>query len=258
MKKRVLLIISYEGTAYGGFARQKNAKTITGELEDALASATGEEILLIGGSRTDAGVHAMGNVAVFDTESPVPGDRFAPALNRRLPADIRVLRSFEVSLDFHPLHEASVKTYAYRILQTPCQDPLRRNFTWHIHRPLNLNAMKEAAVFLQGEHDFTSFCAAGSQTKTKVRTLYSVEAYSKEDEIVLEVRGNGFLYNMVRIITGTLVQVGFGRTSPEALPGILDAKDRSKAGPTAPPQGLTLLKYEFASIQNSADFLKQI
>ena len=244
--KRILITIAYEGTAYAGFQRQDNGVTIEERLTEALLAVTGEEIGLIGGSRTDAGVHALGNVAVFDTNSRIPGEKFAFALNRHLPEDIRVMASKKVSEEFHPHRVPSRKTYRYRIQRASIQDPLRRAFTWQIHRELDVKAMKEAASCLVGEHDFSSFCAAGSQVKSKVREIYSMELKEHGDELWIEVTGGGFLYNMVRIIAGTLVEAGLGRWEPQHMKEILEGKDRGLAGPTAPPQGLTLLGYEFA------------
>ncbi len=244
-EKRVLLTIAYEGTAYCGFQRQDNGPTIQEELEKALLCVTGETISLTGGSRTDAGVHAKGNVAVFDTKSRIPGDKFSFALNRHLPGDIRVMGSEEVPSDFHPHRIPSIKTYEYRILTASIGDPLRRNFVWQQHRPLDLEAMERAAGFLVGEHDFSAFCSAGSQVQSKVRRILSIEPERREDEIRIRVRGNGFLYNMVRIIAGTLVEVGLHRLEPEKVREILEGGDRGAAGPTAPAGGLTLVGYEF-------------
>ena len=243
--KRILITIAYEGTAYAGFQRQENAVTIEERLTEALFRVTGEETCLIGGSRTDAGVHALGNVAVFDTESRTPGEKFAFALNRHLPADIRVMASREVSEEFHPHRVPSQKTYRYRIQRASIQDPLRRAFTWQIHRELDIQAMREAAAYLVGEHDFSSFCAAGSQVRSKVRKIISIELTENGDELWIQITGNGFLYNMVRIIAGTLAEAGLGRWEPPHMQEILEAKDRGLAGPTAPPQGLVLVGYEF-------------
>lgn len=252
--KRVLLTTAYDGTAYHGFQIQKNDSTIAGELIRAVRDLTGEEVSLIGGSRTDAGVHALCNVTAFDTESPIPAEKFAGALNVRLPEDIRILGSFEVPADFHPLAVPSRKTYEYRILNAPCPDPTRRFYTLHMHCVLDEAKMNTAASYLTGEHDFASFCSAGSRAESTVRTIFEagVKKEALPDQagslITIRVTGNGFLYNMVRIIAGTLIEVGRGAIAPEEVSRILDAKDRTKAGPTAPPQGLFLVKYAFPGL----------
>ena len=243
--RRILLTIAYEGTAYAGFQRQENALAIEEVLEDALRALTGEEILLIGGSRTDAGVHAKGNVGVFDTASPIPPEKFCFAVNKRLPEDIRIIRSEEVPPDFHPHRIPSVKTYEYRLLISSVPDPLRRSFVWHQYKRPDVEAMREAAAYLTGEHDFSAFCSAGSQVRDKVRKIYSLETEEAADEVRIRVSGSGFLYNMVRIIVGTLLQAGLHRIPPEKIKLILNSRDRTLAGPTAPARGLTLLEYRF-------------
>ncbi len=245
--KRILLTVSYDGSAYHGFQVQDNADTIAGRLTEALFSLTGEKTELIGGSRTDAGVHALCNKTAFDTSSKIEAGKFARALNAYLPEDIRVLSSKEVSPSFHPLAEPSRKTYEYRILNRDMQDPLRRLYTDHVRYALDPDRMAEGAAFLEGEHDFASFCSAGAQVSSTVRTVYECSVQKENDEIVIRVSGNGFLYNMVRIIAGTLIEVGRGALSPDKIPVILENKDRSGAGPTAPPQGLTLVSYSFLS-----------
>lgn len=244
-KKRVRLWVAYDGTNYHGWQLQENGVTVESVLNRALEELLGEEIRVIGASRTDSGVHALENVAVFDTGSPIPAERICHALNARLPEDIRVQRSEEVGADWHPRHCSSKKTYEYRIYRGGISQPVRRLYTCHIYRELDVDAMRRAASFLEGEHDFKSFCQTGGQTLTTVRRIYRLELEEQGPELVIRVTGAGFLYNMVRIIAGTLMEVGFGRIPPEEIRTILEKRDRSAAGPTAPAQGLTLMKYEF-------------
>lgn len=243
--RRIRLWVAYDGTNYHGWQIQKNGVTIENELNRALSELLQEEIQVIGASRTDSGVHALGNVAVFDTKSPIPAAKICYAVNARLPEDIRVQKSEEVAADWHPRHCKSRKTYEYRIYRSEIPQPVRRLYTYHTYRNLDVEAMRKAAVYLEGEHDFKSFCQVGSQAETTVREVYRVELEEQGPELVIRVTGAGFLYNMVRIIAGTLMEVGVGRIRPEELPAILEKKDRSAAGPTAPAQGLTLMKYEF-------------
>lgn len=250
-KKRIRIIVAYDGTNYHGWQIQKNGITIESELNRALTELTGEEIRVIGASRTDAGVHALGNIAVFDTASPIPAEKFAYALNARLPEDIRIMKSEEVAADWHPRKRVSRKTYEYRICLGEIQQPVRRLYAHHVYRSLDLESMRSAAAQLVGEHDFKSFCQENAQVENTVRTIYSLELESggengsDRDELVIRVTGGGFLYNMVRIIVGTLLEVGLGRRTAEDVKKILEAKDRDTAGPTAPAKGLTLVKYEF-------------
>ncbi|MBO4396841.1 MAG: tRNA pseudouridine(38-40) synthase TruA [Eubacterium sp.] len=247
--KRILLIIAYDGTDYAGWQRQDNALTVEEILEDALTSLTGEAIDIAGASRTDAGVHAYGNVAVFDTDSPIPPERFAIALNSYLPDAIRVTESMVVPDDFHPRYAESEKTYQYHILNTKIPLPTMSRYAHHVYEDLDVDAMRSASSCLIGEHDFTAFCSAGSQVKSKVRTIYSIdidvtplyeESEDYDRDICIRITGNGFLYNMVRIIAGTLIEVGLGRFTPERVEQALTQKKRDLAGPTAPAKGLFL------------------
>ncbi len=249
--KRVKLIVAYDGTSYCGWQVQPNAITVEGVLNEALTSLLHETITVIGASRTDSGVHAMGNVAVFDTDSKIPGEKFSYALNQRLPEDIRVQSSCEVPLDFHPRKVNCNKTYQYRIVNSEFPNPLKRLYAHFTYYNLDVDKMQEAADYLVGEHDFKSFCSIHTQAKETVRTIYSLQVTKENEEIIITIRGNGFLYNMVRIIAGTLLQVGLGNRKPEEMEGILLAKDREAAGPTAPACGLTLLqiKYEDQKIE---------
>ena len=318
MTRRILLRVAYDGTNYHGWQLQPNAATIEGELNRALCVLTGEEIVVTGASRTDAGVHALGNVAVFDTTSRIPAEKFSYALNQRLPEDIVIQSSRQVADDFHPRHCDCRKTYEYDILNRTFPLPAYRNTAYFLYGTLNIEAMRRACQAFLGEHDFASFCAAGAQVQTTVRKIYSLEvecrplteagtpvppasgeavnaadgkhgeqvqqaqsasgemlnaAAGKSDEqvqqaqpesgetaipaaggvnagsadqlLTIRVKGNGFLYNMVRIIAGTLVEVGRGHIKPEEVAGIIAAKDRAKAGPTAPARGLRLVEIEY-------------
>lgn len=243
--KRVKLVVAYDGTAYHGWQIQPGARTIEGELNRTLSELLQEEIQVIGASRTDSGVHALCNVAVFDTDTRIPAEKLSYALNQRLPEDIRIQSSCEVEADFHPRHCDSRKTYEYRILNREFPLPTRRLYSYFTYVPLDVSRMEKAASYLIGEHDFKSFCATAAVVESTVRTLYEASVIREKDEIVIRVCGNGFLYNMVRIIAGTLMEVGRGNLEPEGMKKILEAKDRTAAGPTAPACGLTLVKYEF-------------
>ena len=243
--RRIKLTVAYDGTDYCGWQVQNNGATIEGELNTALTRLTGQTVKVIGASRTDAGVHARGNVAVFDTESSIPPERFLFAVNALLPEDIVVVDSCEVAADWHPRHCNTEKTYEYRVLNQKLPDPMRRRDTYFVSFPLDLEKMRKAAGYLEGEHDFKSFCNVHTHVEDTVRTIYRLEVIREENVITFRVRGNGFLYNMVRIIAGTLIQVGNGQYPPERVKKILDACDRSVSGPTAPAHGLTLIGIEF-------------
>ena len=342
MSKRILLSVAYDGTDYAGFQAQKSGvPTIEGELNRALTELTGVPVEVIGASRTDSGVHARCNLAVFDTESRIPPEKFAHAINVRLPDQICVQTSMEVPADFHPRRCSTVKTYEYRIWNAQMPDPMRRLYTYFSRYRFDIDKMREAAAYLVGEHDFKSFCSTYTSAKTTVREVLAVEVEeilpgcetaltgseisltgceialtgteialtgsditltgseitltgseiallgseialpgsetalpgseitltgsenvsdSRSDagpgsdsvssaarmprEIVIRVTGRGFLYNMVRIIAGTLMEVGRGAKTPDQIPDILNACDRRAAGPTAPACGLTLIRYE--------------
>lgn len=243
--KRVKLTVAYDGTNYCGWQVQPNGITVQEVLNQCLSEFTGENIETIGASRTDAGVHALGNVAVFDTEMRMPGDKFSFALNQRLPEDIRIQKSEEVDADFHPRYVKNQKTYEYRILNCRFPIPTERFYSHFTYIPLDVDKMKEAASYLIGEHDFKSFCGTGAQVKTTVRTVKEIQIEKSGDRITIRITGEGFLYNMVRIIAGTLMDIGGGLYPPEKMKEILEAKDRKKAGPTAPARGLTLMKIQY-------------
>ncbi len=243
--KRVKMVVAYDGTNYSGWQLQKNAVTIEQKLNEALFDLLGEEIQVIGASRTDAGVHSLGNVCVFDTNTRMPAEKICYALNTRLPEDIVVQSSCEVEADFHPRAGKSSKTYEYRILNREFRDPTRRLNTYFYHYDLDVEAMQKAAAFLEGEHDFKSFCSVHAQVETTVRTIYRCTVERDEDIIRIRVTGNGFLYNMVRIIAGTLIEVGAGKRKPEEIIEMLEMTNRESAGPTAPACGLTMIGIEY-------------
>lgn len=244
-KKRVRIIVAYDGTNYHGWQIQDNGNTIEAELNKCLSELLGEEIRVIGASRTDSKVHALGNVAVFDTENPMPASKISYALNQRLPEDIRIQKSEEVPPDWHPRHCESRKTYEYRIYRAEFPMPVKRLYSYFTYHSLNVGRMREAAAYLEGEHDFKSFCQTGAQVENTVRTIYSLWVEEQGPDLVIRVCGSGFLYNMVRIIAGTLLEVGQEKREPESMLDILAARDRSAAGATAPAHGLTLIRYEF-------------
>lgn len=244
-KKRVRLTVAYDGTNYHGWQIQKNGITIESELNRCLTNLLKEPIEVIGASRTDSGVHALGNIAVFDTVNRMPAEKISYALNQRLPEDIRIQKSEEVADDWHPRHCDSRKTYEYRIYRGQFPMPVKRLYSLFSYHKFDVNKMREAAAYLEGEHDFKSFCQTGAQVESTVRTIYSVEIVEQEEDLVIRVCGNGFLYNMVRIIAGTLMEIGQGKRDPMDIYSILEAKDRAVAGPTAPAHGLMLIKYEF-------------
>lgn len=244
--KRVRLTVAYDGTNYHGWQTQNNGITVESELNRCLSELLGERVEVIGASRTDSGVHALGNIAVFDTKNRMPADRISYALNRRLPEDIRIQKSEEVSAGWHPRRRASRKTYEYRIYRGEFPMPVKRLYACFVYQPLDVEKMRRAAQYLTGEHDFRSFCQAGSQAKSTVRTLYEVTLEEQGADLVIRVCGSGFLYNMVRILAGTLIEIGKGKQEPDSMKAVLEARDRSAAGPTAPACGLTLIKYEFS------------
>lgn len=243
--KRVRLVVAYDGTNYHGWQVQNNGITIESELNRCLTDLLGEPIEVVGASRTDSGVHALGNIAVFDTEHQMPAEKISYALNQRLPEDIRIQKSEEVSPGWHPRYVKSRKTYEYRICRGEFPMPLKRLYSYFIYVKLDVDKMQAAAAYLEGEHDFKSFCQTGAQVESTVRIIYSLQVEEQEADLVIRVCGNGFLYNMVRIIAGTLLEVGQGKRPPESMTEVLKAKDRAAAGPTAPAKGLTLTKYEF-------------
>lgn len=244
--RRILLCVSYDGTNYHGWQLQPGKPTIEGIINAHLHRLLKEEINVIGASRTDAGVHAHCAVCVFDTNSRIPADKFSYALNVSLPEDIRIIKSLEVPLDFHPRKTPSKKTYEYHIWNDEFVNPLNRLYTHHVYNTLDISKMNLAASYLVGEHDFKSFSSIHTQALTSERIIYEAEVFrNSQKEIVISITGNGFLYNMVRIIAGTLIEVGLSKRDPEEIIEIIKSLDRSKAGPTAPAHGLVLKKYVF-------------
>lgn len=244
--KRVKLTVAYDGTNYCGWQLQPNGLTIEEVLNQTLSELLREKIVVTGASRTDSGVHALENAAVFDTENRMPADKICLALNQRLPEDIRALRSEEVPSDWHPRKQNCVKTYEYKILNRKISIPTQRLYSHFCYFPMDVEKMRQAAAYLVGEHDFASFCTVRTQAEETVRTVYSLDvSRSEEDMITIRISGSGFLYNMVRIIAGTLMKVGMGVYPPEHMREILEAKNRQAAGPTAPARGLTLVSMEY-------------
>ncbi len=244
-QKRVRLIVAYDGTNYHGWQVQNNGITIESELNRCLSELLAEPIEVIGASRTDAGVHALGNVAVFDTNARMPAEKISYALNQRLPEDIRIQKSEEVPADWHPRYCDSRKTYEYHIYRGEFALPTKRLYSLFTYHKLDVEKMQTAAEYFVGEHDFKSFCQVNAQVKSTVRTVTEVQVYEEGPEVIIRVTGNGFLYNMVRIMAGTLLEVGQGKRSPLEIPDMIAARNREAAGPTAPAHGLILVKYDF-------------
>jgi tRNA pseudouridine38-40 synthase len=240
--RNILITLEYDGTNYHGWQRQKNAVGIQEVVETAIEKVTGEAVTLIASGRTDAGVHAFDQKANFKTDSCLPADKFSPALNGILPADIRVIDSRQVDMSFHARYSATGKKYRYRIYNGPNRPAIYRNYCVFIPIRLDVDAMFQGALLLKGRHDFSSFCGSGSCVKSRIRTIKTIELIRERNMIDLVVEADGFLYNMVRIIAGTLVQVGKGKLEPSAVKEILDGRDRRLAGPTLPPHGLFLEK----------------
>jgi len=240
--KNVKLIIEYDGTLYSGWQKQKNAITIEEVLEKVLYSITGENINVLGSSRTDAGVHAKGFVGNFFTSSKIPGDRFKDVLNGRLPKDIVIHDSKEVDMGFHSRFCSKGKTYRYTVLNRMQRPAIGRNYMFYYRKKLDIDAMKEAAALIIGTHDFSAFKSTGGSAKTDIRTITNFEVTTKDDYINFYITGNGFLYNMVRIIMGTLIQVGLKKIESQSVKDIILSKDRNMAGPCLPANGLCLEK----------------
>ena len=243
---KVAILVAYDGTNYCGSQIQTNGITIEEVLRQALCDLFSiepvESLKLTGASRTDAGVHALGNVWCFEVDTRMPAEKIAYALNQRLPDDISVQDSVEVDENFHPRYDAVEKTYEYKILNCKHRRPQNRTDSFFYHHPLDVDRMRAATAALIGEHDFTSFASVHRQSKTTVRTIYSCSVTKEGDLITIRICGNGFLYNMVRIIAGTLIEIGGGKREPSDMKKILDGKDRALAGPTAPAEGLTLME----------------
>lgn len=241
------MIIKYDGSGYNGWQKQGNAKnTIQGTLEKVLKTITGEDVEVVGSGRTDAGVHAIGQVANFKLIRPVKIEKLKEQLNRNLQDDICIMSMEEADSRFHSRLNAKAKKYLYRIQNTVESDVFERNYKYHYDAELDLASMEKAAEFLVGEHDFKSFCSNKHMKKSTVRTIYSIDIERNENgEVNLLYYGNGFLYHMVRIITGTLIEIGRGIREPESIKEILEKRDRQWAGATAPACGLVLMEVEY-------------
>ena len=240
-----LLTIAYNGTNYSGWQRQENSITIQETVEKAIKKLFEKNLEIRGASRTDAGVHALGQRAVFIHKHTIPMENLPLAINNFLPPDIRILKAEISHEEFHPQYDAKNKTYKYKIYNKKIMNPLEDNFAWHVNTWLDINLMKRAAHYLIGTHDFNAFCASGATTKTTTRTVNEITISRKDDIVEISINGNGFLYNMVRIIAGTLAYVGYGKLEAEEVHNILKNKDRTKAGITAPPNGLTLIQINY-------------
>ncbi|MFA5523658.1 MAG: tRNA pseudouridine(38-40) synthase TruA [Tissierellales bacterium] len=240
--KNIKLIIEYDGTNYFGWQKQPNKMSIQETIEEAIGKITNEEIEIFGSGRTDRGVHARGQVANFLTTSTIPGERFRKAINSVLPSDIVITQSEEVDKSFHSRYSAKGKEYKYLFYNRKVQSPLLRNYAYHIPQELVFRLMQNAVDDLIGTHDFVAFMASGSSVKDTIRTIYEVSLTKDQEIVELKIKGNGFLYNMVRIIAGTLVDIGIGKIDSNDIPEIISSKDRKKAAHTAPSHGLYLEK----------------
>lgn len=241
--RNIKIIIQYDGSRYKGFQRlQDNDMTIQGKIEAVLSKMTNEDIEIIGSGRTDMGVHAYGQVANFKTDSDMNLNKMKKYLEEYLPEDIVIKSLEEVSDRFHSRYNAKSKTYLYKIDNNSYQSPFLRKYSTYIGKKLDLDAMKKASEVLVGEHDFTSFCSSKSKKKSNIREVYSISIQEKEGIVSIYIDGNGFLYNMVRIIVGALIEVGLGKKSTEDIKNMLEAKDRTKSSETAPSKGLYLYR----------------
>ena len=245
MSRRIRLIVSYDGTNYVGWQLQENGVSVQQRLNEALAYLTGEPIQVHGSGRTDSGVHARAQVAHFDTSARMPADKFAIAMNTRLPRDIRVLYSEETTEDFHARFSAKNKTYRYTVQTGPHSDVFTRDTALHVHTPLDLERMQHAAKDVLGEHDFAAFMSAGSTLERTVRTVFRSEWTRDGRYLYYDVSANGFLYNMVRILVGTMLEIGSGKLPQDALARAIASKRRDDAGATAPPHGLMLIRVQY-------------
>jgi len=239
------LVIGYDGKDFHGFQRQKGLRTVQEELESTLTILLGHPVSVKSAGRTDAGVHAEGQVVSFWTNCPIPTDRFPLALNSLLPSDIVVKRAREVGQNFHPRFDATSRVYRYLIDNRPTPSILLKRYAWHIPKPLDIASMRQAANYLVGVHDFASFHASGSDLGSTVREMKRITVVKRDGVIAITMEANAFLYHMARIIVGTLVEIGLGRRKPEDMEAILKARDRTVAGKTAPPHGLCLMQVKY-------------
>ena len=244
MRQNYKIIVEYEGSNYSGWQIQKNtSQTIQHKLENALTKLNKSRVQVIGAGRTDAGVHAAGQSANFFLDVEIPLHKIPIAINTELPADIICKKAKKVDKDFHSCYDARGKKYRYRILNSNFNSVFVRNFVYNVYKKLDLEIMQRAAEIFEGRHDFAAFCAAGSSVESTVRKIYSLDIYTADNgEIWIDVIGNGFLYNMIRILAGTLIETGLGKRTLSELEFILQSCDRNNAGFTAPAQGLTLME----------------
>ncbi|HCU55811.1 MAG TPA: tRNA pseudouridine(38-40) synthase TruA [Clostridiales bacterium] len=242
---RVLLRVQYKGTDYCGWQRQKNGLSVQEVLANAVRETTGESAVMHGSGRTDAGVHAIAQAVHFDTHTKIPMQKLPIAINAHLPSSVRVLSAQEVDAGFNARFDAVSKTYLYKMYVSPVSSPLREGLCAFVHKTPDLDRMRRAAEYILGEHDFKVFQAAGGHVKSTVRTISALSISEQDGEISFEVTGNGFLYNMVRIMVGTLYYVGIGKIEPEEIPEILASGKRDRAGKTMPPEGLYLKRVRY-------------
>ncbi|HIT71639.1 MAG TPA: tRNA pseudouridine(38-40) synthase TruA [Candidatus Scatovivens faecipullorum] len=243
--RNIKLIIEYDGKGFNGWQKQPNKLNIQGEIERAIEEITGESIDLIASGRTDAGVHSLGQTANFKTESKIPIEKIPIAINSKLKQSIIIKSAEEVDERFHSRYNVKSKKYRYTINNSKYGSAIYRNVEYHFPIKLNIENMQKAAKYFEGEHDFKAFKASGTSSKSSVRKIYKAEVIKNEDRIYIELTGNGFLYNMVRIISGTLLDVGSGKIAPEEIKNIIETKDRKLAGKTLPPQGLCLVEVNY-------------
>ena len=243
--RNIKLTIEYDGKDFNGWQKQPTKLNIQGEIERAITTITGEEVDLTASGRTDAGVHSLGQIANFKTNSNIPADKFPIALNTKLKRSIRILDAEEVDDRFHSRYNCKQKTYRYVINNSENGTAIYRNLEYNYSQKLDVEKMNEAAKYFLGEHDFKGFKASGTSSRSSVRTIYEAKVYKENNKVIIELTGNGFLYNMVRIISGTLIDVGIGKIKPEEIEEIIKSGDRERAGKTLPPQGLYLVKVEY-------------
>ncbi|WP_373600678.1 tRNA pseudouridine(38-40) synthase TruA [Paraclostridium bifermentans] len=242
--RNIKLTIQYNGQNYCGWQKQNDSLGIQGTIEKAIEDITKEKVKIIGSGRTDAGVHALGQVANFNTDCNIPIEKIPNALNSKLPKDISIIAAEEKNMDFHSRYSAKGKRYRYMIYNNSYRTPIYNNISYFVKYNLDIEKMKKEAKALVGTHDFKGFMSSGSSVKDTVRTIYDIQIFNQDDLIIIEVEGNGFLYNMVRILVGTLVDIGRGRIDIDML-SIIKSKSRSMAGHTAPAHGLFLKKVDY-------------
>ncbi len=245
MMRNIKLTIEYDGKEFNGWQKQPNKANIQGEIERAIKQITKEDVELYASGRTDSGVHALGQVANFKTNSNIPTSKIAIAINSQVKNSIRIINAEEVEENFHSRYCCKQKTYRYVINNSSNGSSVYRNLEYHMPVKLDFGKMQQAIGYFEGEHDFKAFKSSGTSSKSSVRTIYSANIKKEGERIIIELTGNGFLYNMVRIISGTLVDIGLGKIKPEELPNIIESKDRTKAGKTLPPQGLFLVEVKY-------------